>query len=188
MAKIILSEFITVDGVIESPGGEPEFKYGGWSADYFSDEYLKFKLDEIFEIGALLLGRVTYEGFAAVWPSRKDVMGFADRMNSLPKHVVSTTLHTLEWSNSNLIKKNVIKEITRLKDNTEPDILVVGSATLAQTLQRHDLIDEYRLMIHPTILGTGRQLYRNIGARKRLKLIDTRIFNTGTIVIIYRPE
>ncbi|PSL44735.1 dihydrofolate reductase [Chitinophaga niastensis] len=188
MGKLILSEFITIDGVIEAPGGEPGFKYTGWSAEYFNDEYLQFKLDELSKAGSLLLGRKTYEGFAAAWPSRTDEMGFADKMNSLPKFVVSTTLDKSDWNNSILIKENIIEEIVKLKIQSEQDIMIFGSGTLIQTLLQHDLIDEYRLMIHPTIMGTGNRLYSNIGGRKKLQLIDTKIFNTGTVVLIYQPE
>lgn len=187
MRKIILSELITVDGVIEAPGGEPDFKYSGWSGEYFNEEYLSYKLDEVFEVGALLLGRITYQSFAAAWPSRNDEMGFADRMNSLPKFVVSSTLEKLDWSNSTLIKEDIIERIRELKEPSGEDILIIGSGRLAQTLMAHDLIDEYRLMIHPTILGTGRQLYNNIGARKKLRLIEAKTFRTGVVVLVYHP-
>jgi len=186
MRKIILSELITLDGVLEAPGGEPGFKYTGWSGEYFNEEYLQFKLGEIFEAGALLLGRITYEGFAEAWPGRNDEMGFADRMNSLPKYVVSTTLDQAEWNNSTLIKTNVVETIRQLKSQPGSDILVVGSGTLARTLMQHDLIDEYRLMVHPTILGIGRQLYTDTGERKNLRLLETRVFNTGIVVLIYQ--
>lgn len=124
---------------------------------------------------------------AAAWPSRNDEMGFADRMNSLPKFVVSSTLEKLNWSNSTLIKEDIIERIRELKEQSGEDILIIGSGRLAQTLMAHDLIDEYRLMIHPTILGTGRQLYNNIGARKKLRLIEAKTFRTGVVVLVYHP-
>lgn len=187
MRRIIISEFITVDGVVEAPGGEPGFKYTGWSAEYFSNEYLQYKLNELKSAGALLLGRKTYEGFADAWPGRTDEMGFAERMNSLPKYVVSTTLKECGWNNSHLISTNVAEEIRSLRSQEGGNILVTGSATLVQTLMQNDLVDEYRLMIHPTILGTGRQLYPNIGERKKLRCVDLQLFPTGTIVAAYRP-
>ncbi|MCI0716362.1 MAG: dihydrofolate reductase family protein, partial [Chlorobi bacterium] len=139
MRKIIISEFITLDGVIEAPGGEKGHPHTGWSAEYLSEEYLKYKLDEIFDAGALLLGRVTYEGFAKAWPGRTDEMGFAERMNSMPKYVVSKTLEKAEWNNATIIKNNVVNEILKLKQQNGGDILVHGSGTLAHTLIKHDL-------------------------------------------------
>lgn len=183
-----MSELITLDGVVEAPGGEPGFKYTGWSGEYFDEAYLKFKLKEVLEVGALLLGRVTYQGFAEAWPSRTDEWGFADQMNRLPKHVVSTTLGHLEWNNSTLIRNNVVDNIRQLKSQPGGDILVTGSGTLAQTLMQHELVDEYRFMMHPTILGIGRRLYQEIGERKKLRLVEVKTFGTGTLVLIYQPE
>src|SRR5512143_4062290 len=147
MRKVIVSEFITLDGVIEDPGGADKSKYGGWSMQFGSDEYYKFKFDELFASDALLVGRVTYQGFAAAWPSMKDEAGFADRMNGLPKYVVTTTLDELAWNNSRPVKANIPAEVARLKQETGQDILLYGSGTLVQTLMQHNLIDQYNLLV-----------------------------------------
>jgi dihydrofolate reductase len=146
MRKIILTEFLSLDGVMENPA---------WTMPYWNDEIAKFKYDELFASGILLLGRVTYQGFAAAWPSRTDEQGFADRMNNLPKVVVSTTLKELAWNNSSLVKDNVVEEVTRLKQQSGQDILIGGSCILANTLMLHDLIDEYRLLVYPLVVGKG---------------------------------
>ena len=187
MRKIIISEFITLDGVIEAPGGEKGHPHTGWSIEFLSEEYLKYKLDEVFEVGALLLGRNTYEVFAKAWPGRSDEMGFADRMNTLPKYVVSKTLEKAEWNNSAIIKNNVINEILKLKQQHGGDILVAGSGTLAHTLIKHDLVDEIRLMIHPVSIGGGLRLFPDGGEKKEFKLKETRTFKTGTVVLVYEP-
>jgi dihydrofolate reductase len=187
MRRTIVSEFLSLDGVMEDPGGAEGTKHGGWSLRYFSEEYGKYKFDELFACGALLLGRVTYEGFARAWPERTDEYGFADRMNSLPKYVVSTTLKKLEWNNSTLIAGNVPEEVSRLKQQPGQDILVAGSSVLVNTLMRYDLIDEYRLMVHPLVLGSGKRLFAAEPGRKDLKLVETRMFSTGTVVLVYQP-
>jgi dihydrofolate reductase len=188
MRKIILSPLITLDGVVEAPGGEPNFKYTGWSGEYFDDEYLHFSLKQTMDAEALLIGRHTYEGFAASWPNIQDKEGFGDKMNSMQKYVVSTTLQNPTWNNTTVISKNVVDEIRKLKSESGGDLLVNGSGTLAQTLLQHDLVDEYRFMLHPTILGIGNGLYRNVGERKKLKLADTKVFRSGIVVLIYHPE
>jgi dihydrofolate reductase len=134
MRKIIVSEYVTLDGVMEDPGGAEGFKHGGWSFEFWNEEAAKFKFDEFFASGALLLGRVTYQGFAKAWPSMTDEAGFSDRMNSLPKFVVSTTLEKAEWNNSTLIKGNIPEEVSRLKQQPGQDILVAGSGTLVHTM------------------------------------------------------
>ena len=188
MRKIIVSEFVTLDGVMEDPGGSEKTKHGGWTWPYWNDEIGKFKLDEIFGTGALLLGRVTYQGFAAAWPSIKDEQGFASRMNSLPKYVVSATLEKLEWDNSRLINENVVEEITKLKQQNGQDILIFGSADLIHTLMQHDLIDEYRLLVYPVVLGSGKHLFRNGSDRKVLRLVKTKTFNSGVVLLCYEPD
>ncbi len=188
MGRIILSPLITLDGVVEAPGGEPGFKYTGWSGEYFTDEYLQLKLAEVLSVSALLLGRKTYEGFAEAWPQRTDDIGFADRMNSLPKHVVTTTLTSLAWNNSHIIRSDVPASIAALKKEQAGDILVVGSGTLVQTLLQHDLVDEFRLMLHPTMLGIGAGLYRNIGERKFLRLTGTSVLDSGIVILTYIME
>jgi len=193
MRKVIVSEFVTLDGIMEDPGGAEGYKHGGWSLQFFNEEYAKYKYDELFASGALLLGRKTYEGFAKAWPSRSDkdfpetFKGFADRMNSLPKYVVSRTLEKAEWNNSTLIRGNVAEDVSKLKQQPGQDILVAGSGELVRTLMQHDLVDEYRLMVHPVVLGSGKHLFQYGMEKKALKLIDTRAFATGVVVIAYQP-
>src|SRR5919201_831564 len=171
MAKLIVTEFVSLDGVMEDPGGAEDFKYGGWTFEFDrGDEGNKFKLDETMESDALLLGRKTFEGFAAAWPSREGE--FADKFNNMPKYVVSTTLEDPEWNNSTVIKDNVAEEVAKLKDELSGDILVNGSAQLVQTLMEHDLVDEHRLMVFPVVLGEGRRLFGELGGARALELVD----------------
>lgn len=186
MSKVIVSEFVTLDGVMQDPGGSGEFAHGGWSWPYWGDDLGAFKLDELRASGALLLGRVTYQGFAAAWPSMTDEQGFAERMNSLPKHVVSTTLTTTTWNNSHLIKEHVVDAITALKAQPGQDILVSGSGKLVQMLMRHDLVDEYRLLVHPVAVGNGNRLFTDANPTA-LTLVDTRAFGSGVVLLQYRP-
>lgn len=187
MRKIVASEFMTLDGVMEAPGGEKSLgELGGWSFQSWNDEAAQFKFDELFAGDALLLGRVTYEIFAAAWPSMKDEQGFADRMNSLPKYVASTTLKKLDWNNSRLLKGNVADEVAKLKTQPGQVILLFGSADLVNTLVQHNLIDEYRIMLFPVILGKGKRLFAE-GTRVPLKLVDTNVFSTGVSVLTYHP-
>src|SRR3954454_6700311 len=137
MRKVIVSEFVTLDGVMEDPGGAEGFKHGGWTFQFGSTEQQQFKVEELFKADALLLGRVTYQGFAAAWPTMPGTGAFGERMNSLPKYVVSTTLNAVEWNNSRLIKQNVAEEVSRLKQQPGQDILVFGSGKLVQTLMEH---------------------------------------------------
>jgi dihydrofolate reductase len=185
MRNVVVTEFLSLDGVMEDPGGAEGFEHGGWTFPYFSDEIGKFKYEELFASDAQLMGRVTYQGFAAAWPSRTDEAGFADRMNSMPKYVVSTTLDKAEWNNSHLIKANVAQEVSKLKQQSGQDILVAGSATLIQTLIQHNLIDEYHLMVYPVILGSGKRLF-TAGHKTGLSLIETRSFSSGVVMLIYR--
>ena len=177
--KIVVTEFITLDGVI----GEPQ----EWSFPYWTDETAKFKLDELLATSAHLLGRVTYEGFAEAWPSRTDEAGFADRMNSLPKYVVSTTLKKAEWSNSAIIKANVAEEVAKLKKQSGGDILIAGSATLIRFLMEHDLVDEYRLLTYPIVLGKGKRLFTD-GMAASLKLTEFRPMGSGVVLLRYEPD
>lgn len=178
MRKIVVSEFITLDGVIEAPDQ--------WSFNFWSEESAKFKLDELKAGDALLLGRVTYQGFAAAWPSMTDDDGFADRMNGLPKHVVSTTLDEVEWNNSRLIKENIAATVTELKQQPGQDILVFGSGQLVQSLMEHNLVDEFRLMMFPVVLGSGKRLFQETG-RTALKRTHMRTFGSGVVVLTYQP-
>jgi dihydrofolate reductase len=187
MRRIIISEFITLDGVIEAPGGEKGHPHTGWSIDYLNEEYLKYKLDEIFDAGALLLGRITYEGFAKAWPGRKDEMGFAKRMNTIPKYVVSKTLEKAEWNNTTIIKNNIVNELMKLKQSSGGDIFVHGSGTLAHSLLKHSLADEVRLMLHPITVGGGMRLFGDGLDKIKFNLKETSTFQTGTVVLVYQP-
>ncbi|MCA1731524.1 MAG: dihydrofolate reductase family protein [Actinobacteria bacterium] len=179
MRKIVVSEFVSLDGVMEDPS---------WTFPFGSEEQEKFKFDELFASDALLLGRVTYEGFAVAWPSMTDEAGFSDRMNSLPKYVVSTTLEEpLEWNNSLLIRKNVVEEISNVKEQPGQDILLGGSADLVNTLMDHDLVDEYQLMVFPVVVGSGKRLFRDGRDTKALKHIRTQTFGSGVVVLTYGP-
>ncbi|MDQ6818988.1 MAG: dihydrofolate reductase family protein [Actinomycetota bacterium] len=171
MGKLVVTEFITVDGVIEDPGGAERFERGGWAFQFDRGaEGDKFKLDEVLAAEALLLGRITYEGFAQAWPSMSDKQGFAAKMNSMPKYVVSATLENPSWSNTTQIKDDVVGEITALKERTGGDVLVNGSAQLVRILSQHDLVDEYRLMIFPVVLGEGKRLFADGEPPRRLAL------------------
>jgi len=179
MRNIIVTEFITLDGVTEAPEK--------WSFPFWNDEISKFKHDELFASDALLLGRVTYQGFAAAWPSRTDKQGYADRINSLPKYVVSTTLEKPEWNNSTLIKANVAEEIAKLKQQPGQDIVIHGSNTLVRALMPHNLIDEYRLLVYPMVRGTGKRLFQD-DSQAALKLSETKTFGSGVVLLRYQPD
>lgn len=185
MRKVVVSEFITLDGVFEDPGGAEGTKHGGWGRD--SDpESGKFKYDELFSSDALLLGRKTYEEFASAWPTMEGTGDFGERMNSIPKYVVSATLEKAEWENSSIIKDGVAEAVRTLKNQPGNDILVFGSSQLISSLMKGGLVDEYRLMIYPIIVGTGKHLFE--GAPKtKLKLLDTKKFGSGTAVHTYGP-
>ena len=176
--KIVVTEFLTVDGVMEAPNK--------WSFPYWTDETAKFKLDELFASEVQLLGRVTYEGFASAWPSRTDEAGFAERMNSMPKYVVSTTLKKAEWNNSHILKTNVAEEVTKLKQESGGDILVAGSATLIRFLMEHDLVDEYRLLTYPILVGKGKRLFTD-GTAASLKLTESKPMGSGVVLLRYEP-
>ena len=190
MRRVIVSEFVSLDGVIEDPGGSGEFDRGGWSLQVDRGaEGDKFKFDELAAADTLLLGRVTYEGFAAAWPQMEEQTGeYGAWMNGYPKHVVSTTLEEpLEWNNSKLVKGDLAEEISRLKDQPGKDILVFGSGDLVNTLMQHDLVDEYRLMVFPIVLGSGKRLFGEGGDMKPLKLMETRTLGSGVVVLSYGP-
>jgi dihydrofolate reductase len=187
MRKIFVTEFVSLDGVMEDPGGAEKFVHGGWTMPYWSDEICKFKFDELLASDALLLGRVTYQGFAAAWPSRTDEAGFAQRMNSLPKYVVSTTLDKAEWNNSHLVKGNIAKEVSKLKQQPGQDIMVAGSNRLVHSLMQHDLVDEYRLLVYPVVLGSGKRLFGEAD-KATLRLVETRMFSSGVVLLRYQPN
>ncbi len=189
MGKLVVTEFVSLDGVFEDPGGAEGYEHGGWTFEYDrGEDGGKFKLDEVMEAEVQLLGRVTYEGFAAAWPSMNDEAGFADRMNSLPKYVVSTTLTDLSWNNSRLIKGDVAAEVRKLKEQPGEDILVGGSATLVQTLMQENLVDRYDLMVFPIVVGKGKRLFKDGSENTVLKLSATKTFNSGVVVLSYEPE
>jgi dihydrofolate reductase len=175
-AKLVVTEFITLDGVVEDPGGSEDHEYGGWSFEYDrGDEGDKFKDDELTAADAQLLGRVTYDGFAAAWPDREEDPtegGFAKKFNEMPKYVVSTTLTDPEWNNSHVISGNVAEEVKKLKEQYEGDILVSGSVTLVKTLVENDLVDQWNLMFFPTILGSGKRLFPDGAPRRNLKVVE----------------
>jgi dihydrofolate reductase len=188
--RIVVTEFISVDGVIEDPGGSEDYKYGGWTFEYDrGDEGDKFKMEELMDAEVQLLGRVTYEGFAEAWPSRKDdpEMGdFAKKINEGKKVLVSTTLTDPSWENTDVISENVPDELRKLRDETDGNILVAGSGTLVKTLLENDLVDELRLMVFPTILGSGKRLFPEGIERLKLKLTDDRgVGSDGVRVQVY---
>jgi dihydrofolate reductase len=187
MGKLVVSEFVTLDGVMEDPGGAEGFDRGGWAFRFErGPEGDRFKLDEVLEADALLLGRRTYEGFAEAWPSRTDEAGFADKMNAMRKYVVSTTLETAGWNNSTLIAGDVATEVAKLKDQPGGDILVAGSRTLVQTLLRHDLVDELRLMVFPVALGSGKRLFPDAAEMTTFELVETRPAGAVAILMLRR--
>jgi dihydrofolate reductase len=186
MARIVVTEFVSLDGVVEDPGGSENFKYGGWSFEFNrGPEGDQFKLDETRESTGLLLGRVTYEGFADAWPQRDGE--FADLLNSMPKYVVSSTLKNPEWTNSTVLEGDVLGEVSKLRDGPDGDIVVHGSAQLAQTLIENDLVDELRLMVFPVVLGTGKRLFGDPGDKKTLELVDSKVVGDGVVILTYRP-
>jgi dihydrofolate reductase len=186
--KVVVSEFVSLDGVMEDPS---------WTFQFMSEERENFKFDELSASDALLLGRVTYEDFAAAWPNmteqyegprRDELQGYADMMNGYPKYVVSTTLEEpLEWNNSTLINGDVAEEVLKLKQQPGKDILVFGSGALANTLMQHDLVDEYRLMVFPVLIGSGKRLFENMSDSKVLSLSDTKTLGFGVVVLSYQP-
>jgi dihydrofolate reductase len=180
--RVVVSTYATLDGVIEDPA---------WSAPYFNDEAQHFARDQLWASDALLVGRKTYEIFAASWPTREWIEregDFAERMNSLPKYVASTTLtEPLEWSNSTLLKGDVAAEVGRLKEEPGQDMLMYSSVELMDTLIQHDLIDEYRIWVHPVVLGRGKRLFKEGHGKTDLKLVGTTTLGTGVVILAYQP-
>ena len=186
MGRIVVTEFVSLDGVMEDPGGAEDFKYGGWTFEIGrGDEGDEFKLDETRQSEALLLGRVTYEGFAEAWPSRSGE--FADKFNSMPKYVVSSTLDEAEWNNSTVLKGDVVEAVSKLRQGLAGDIVVHGSAQLVQTLLEHDLVDELRLMVFPVVLGSGKRLFGETTDKKPMQLVDSKTVGDGVAILVYRP-
>ena len=186
MGRIVVTEFVSLDGVMEDPGGAEGYEHGGWSFQVSrGDEGDKFKLDELVDAEAQLLGRVTYEGFAKAWPSITDEAGFAAKMNSMPKYVVSSTLTNPEWQNTTVLSGDVAEEVSKLKQEVDGNILVAGSARLVQALIDHDLVDELRLMVYPVVLGSGKRLFGKTSDKKALRLVDSKVVGDGVQILVY---
>jgi len=187
MGRIVVTEFVSLDGVMEDPGGAEDFRHGGWTFEISrGDEGDRFKLDEALSADALLLGRVTYEGFAEAWPSREGE--FADKFNAMPKYVVSSTLEDPEWSNSTVLRGDLADEVAKLKREHDGDIVVHGSARLVQSLVEQDLVDELRLMVFPVVLGTGKRLFAETSDKKPVRLVDSKVVGDGVAILTYVPE
>lgn len=180
MRKVVVSEFLTLDGIMEAPNE--------WSFPYWNDQIAKVKFDELFASDALLLGRVTYEGFAAAWPGRTDEQGFGDRINNMAKYVASTTLTKLEWTNSHLLEGDVASAVAKLKEQPGQDILIAGSAKLVHTLMQHDLIDVYQLLVYPLNYGKGKRLFNELPQSLKLKLVKSEGFSSGVVLLTYERE
>ena len=190
MGRIVVSEFVSLDGVMEDPGGAEGTRNAGWTFRFGrGSEGDRFKLDEVLEAEALLLGRVTYEGFAKAWPSIDDPVGFAAKMNAMPKYVVSNTLSDEDatWHNSTILRGEAATEVRALRDKVAGDLLVAGSAQLVQTLVEHRLVDEYRLMVFPIVLGSGKRLFGDVSEAPVLTLNDTATIGGGIVVLTYHP-
>jgi dihydrofolate reductase len=184
VGRIVVTEFVSLDGVMEDPGGSENFQHGGWAlAISRGDEGNKFKLDELHEAEAQLLGRVTYEGFAAAWPSRTDEVGFAEKMNTMPKYVVSSTLGEPEWQNTTVLRD--LDEVARLRDDLDGTILVAGSKRLVEALLDRGLVDELRLMVFPIVLGSGERLFGERNEAMGLSLRDSRAVGDGVLILVY---
>jgi dihydrofolate reductase len=189
MGRIVVTEFVSLDGVMEDPGGAEGFKHAGWTFRFNRGaEGDQFKLEELQNAEAQLLGRVTYEAFAQAWPTMKDPVGFADKMNSMPKYVVSTTLRDEDatWENSTVIRGDVVPELAALKGRLRGDLLVAGSATLVQALVEHGLVDEIRLMIFPIVLGSGKRLFGEVSEPPTMVLENAQTVGEGIVILTYR--
>jgi len=188
MAKLVVTEFVSLDGVFEDPGGAEGTPQGGWSFRFPAEDAMQYKFDELMASDVQLLGRVTYQGFAAAWPAREQSAGeFGKRMNEMPKVVVSTTLTSADWRNTTIISGNLAAEVAALKERYVGDVLVAGSGTLAESLRRHGLVDEYRLMVHPVVLGAGKRLFADGAVPADLDLVDMRKVGPSVVVLAYRP-
>jgi dihydrofolate reductase len=193
MGRLVVTEFISLDGVIEAPGGGEEFEHAGWSFEFDrGEEGDEFKVEELKAADVQLLGRITYEGFAKAWPAMRAETGeFGEKMNAMPKYVVSTTMSDEDatWENSTVIRGDISGEIERLKKEVEGDILVAGSATLVRSLAEYGLVDQYRLMVFPVVLGTGKRLFEGRVPKTKVRLIDTKPMGPdGIFVLTYEPK
>jgi dihydrofolate reductase len=186
MGRIVVTEYISVDGVVEAPSGAEPFERVGWTDDFSrGPEGYKFKFEETMSSDALLFGRGTYDGFAPVWPHVKGE--FADKFNSMPKYVISATLENPEWNNTRVLRGDIAEEVKKLTQQYERDIVVHGSPQLTQALIERDLVGELRLMVYPVIVGAGKRLFTTTTAKKNLRLVETKTFNDGIHVLIYQP-
>jgi dihydrofolate reductase len=189
MGTIVVTEFVSLDGVMQAPGGGEDFEHAGWTFEFDRGaEGDRFKIDELFEAEAQLFGRVTYEGFAASWPAMEGTGAFGERMNGMPKYVVSSTLKDPTWNNTTVLSGDLVDEISDLKQRVDGVILVAGSATLVQGLLEHGLVDELRLMVFPVVLGTGKRLFGEAGDKQRLALRDSRAVGKGIVILTYEPD
>jgi len=187
MGRIVVTEFVSLDGVMEDPGGSEHSKHGAWTFKFNrGDEGNKFKMDETKSAEAQLLGRVTYEGFAAAWPQRSGDP-FSEKFNSMPKYVISQTLKRADWNNSTILKGNVVEEVSKLKQTLKGDILVSGSARLVQALIANDLVDQLNLMVFPVVLGSGKRLFGDTSEMKTLRLAESKPVGDGVLILIYQP-
>ena len=194
MRKVIVQEWMTLDGVVQAPGAADEdtsggFRHGGWHLPYFDDLSMKWVLENVSGAGGFLLGRRTYESFAAHWPNAsEEEQPLAEPLNTRPKYVASRTLsEPLEWQNSTVLQGDVAEAVAALKGQDGGDLLVIGSTALVQTLVGHDLVDEFRVMVDPLVVGGGKRLFRDDGARRPLRLVDSQVTTTGAIVATYAP-
>jgi dihydrofolate reductase len=186
MGRLVVTEYISVDGVVEAPSGTESFERVGWTDDFSrGPEGDAYKFDETMGSDALLLGRVTYEAFAEVWPHFEGE--FADRFNAMPKYVVSSTLDDPEWNNTTVLRGDVVEEVTILKQRHDREVVVHGSPQLVHALIEHDLVDELRLMVYPVVVGAGKRLFADTSSKKNLRLVETRTFDDGVHVLVYRP-
>jgi dihydrofolate reductase len=186
VGRIVVTEFVSLDGVMEGPGGDDNFVRGAWSFEFDrGEDGDKFKLDETLATEALLLGRRTYEGFAAAWPSREGE--FADKFNNMPKYVVSSTLEDPEWNNTTVLRGDPQEEVSKLKSEHEGDIVVHGSAQLVHALVENDLVDEIRLMVFPVVLGTGKRAFGETSHKKPLRLASSKTVGDGVNILVYEP-
>jgi dihydrofolate reductase len=186
MGKIVVTEFVSLDGVMQAPGGGEEYAHAGWTFQIDrGEDGDAFKLDETMSAEALLLGRVTYEGFAAAWPSMQGE--FADKFNNMPKYVVSSTLQDPEWTNTTVLSGDLVEEVTALREQLDGEIVVHGSARLVQGLIEHGLVDELRIMQFPVVLGSGKRLFGETSDKHSLKLTDSKIVGDGVAILVYTP-
>jgi dihydrofolate reductase len=186
MGKIVVTEFVSLDGVMEDPGGSEDFKHGGWTFEIDrGEDGNKFKLDETMDAEALLLGRRTFEGFAEAWPSREGE--FADKFNNMPKYVVSSTLKDPDWTNSTVLDGDLAESVAKIRDEIDGDIVVAGSAQLVQALIENGLVDELRLMVFPVVLGSGKRLFGETSDKHSLKLSESRLVGDGVAILRYVP-